>query len=134
VQRRLNIVQTPPDDITKAMVRYEYALLTDATRYVDADLWRRITAAGITATQSKVGEQSIHVDRHANQDRRMIIDTLMARGTLTRDFPVEVVAELLRAASYHVWIRFLRGELRSLASAKRVITAHVEFVLRAAQT
>lgn len=130
VQRRLDIVENPPDDVTRAMVMFEHALLTDATRYLDIDLWGRIAAAGITAAQSKVGEQAINVDRSADQYRRQILDTLRGRGKLTERFPLEPVAELLRAASFHVWIRFLRRELRTLAAAKKVIGTHVAFILK----
>ncbi len=130
VQRRLDIVDNPPDDVAKAIVMFEHALLIDATRYLDIDLWRRITASGITAAQSKVGEQAINVDRSANHYRRQIFDTLRARGRIADSFPLEVVAELLRAASYHVWVRFLRGELRTLAAAKKVIGSHVQYILR----
>ncbi|MCW5731664.1 MAG: TetR/AcrR family transcriptional regulator [Alphaproteobacteria bacterium] len=129
IERRLRIVQSPPDDLTEAFVRYERALLTDATHYLDRDLWRRVTAAGIMATSSKIGGRSVMIDRLANRERLQILETLRERGLLPRGFAVEQVAEILRAVSYHVWIRFLRGELRSLALAKKTIARNVEFVL-----
>jgi len=130
VERRLRIVESPPDNVTEAFTRYECALLTDATQYLDQDLWRRVTAAGILAAKSKLGQRAVHIDRYANQERLRILETLRARGVLQRGFPIEAVAEVLRAVSYHVWVRFLRGELKSLPAAKRAITRNVEFVLR----
>lgn len=129
IDRRQRIVQSPPDDLTEAFVRYERALLTDATHYLDRDLWRRVTAAGVMATSSKIGGRSVMIDRMANRERIQILETLRGRGLLPRDFAVEQTAEVLRAVSYHVWILFLRGELRSLAQARNAITRHVEFVL-----
>lgn len=129
VQRRLGIVESPPDDVVKALVDYEKTLLKDATEYLDIELWRRITAAGIMATQSAVGRQSVHIDHYANQERLRILNTLKERGVLAADFPVEPITELLRAASYHIWIRFLRGEFKTLAVAKEAIAGHVGFIL-----
>lgn len=129
IERRLRIVQAPPEDVTEAFVRYECALLTDATHYLDRDLWRRVTAAGIMETSSKIGGRSVTIDRMANRERLQILETLRDRGLLPRGFAIEQVAEILRAVSYHVWIRFLRGELRSLALAKKAIARNVEFVL-----
>jgi AcrR family transcriptional regulator len=130
VQRRLRIVEFPPDDVLEAVVKYERTLLTDATRYLDRKLWRRVTAAGVMQTASKISERSIQIDRVANEERLRMFAVLAERGVISAQFPITRVAEVIRAVSYHVWVKFLRGELRTLAAAQKNVTENVEFVLR----
>lgn len=130
VPRRRQIVEAPPGDLLEAFVAYEHALLTDATRYLDRDLWRRVTAAGVMQPDTPLGAISIDIDRVAQQERRTILDALSERGALPDGLEVDRLAEVLRALSYHVWIRFLRGEFRSVAGAQRSIANNLAFVLR----
>lgn len=134
VPRRRGIVENPPSDLVEAFVAYERALLNDVTRFLDRDLWRRVTAAGVMQPETRLGGISVDIDRVAQQERRRILEILAQRDKLLPGPAVERLAEVLRALSYHVWIRFLRGEYASVAAAQTNIERNLAFVLGAVTT
>ncbi|MFC4271364.1 TetR family transcriptional regulator [Sneathiella chungangensis] len=128
--RRLRVVDSPPNDLTEAMILYEKERLWHATRYLDRPLWRRIAAAGIMSPWSALGKKSIELDTGPHLERLKIFSILADRGLVPAGFQIERAAEVLRAVSLYVWLKFLREDITTLEDAQDEIEKNVRMILR----